>query len=145
MKKSLCAIVALSGLVSTIALADPTLITIEFTCPTTTGTGPNTLVNFGSRIAGYGTELIDGSPAFNSPYFNFSFTTGTYPSPISAGSYSSSGTGFDALSGIVSCSYTSSTTFSPFTVSYQLTNAGGSQISAQTANTITLFQFLGVK
>jgi hypothetical protein len=145
MKKSLALLLA-SLTVSSAALADPSIVTIVFTCPSVTGAGPTVLTNFGARIAGYGTETIDGTPSFNSPYFSGTFAPGAnIPANITSGSYTSSATGFDPTNGLVSCSYTSSTTFAPFTVTYEMVNAGGTQVQSSTASTITLNQFVGVK
>jgi hypothetical protein len=126
-------------------MADPSLITFLFTCPTVTGSGHTVLSNFGSKVAGYGTELIDGNPSFNSPYFSTPISGSTnIPTNLTTGDYSSSATSFDNINGLVFCSYTSSTTFDPFTVAYQLTNGNGGQVAEQTLNTITIFQFLGL-
>lgn len=141
MKKLVLALTAL--LATSTAFADPSIVVIEFTCPTTTGAGPHTLSNYGSRVAGYGTETIDGNPAFNSPYFNFTIGTANIPPLLT--SYSSSGTGYNSITGVVSCSYTSSGAFDPITVVYEMTNSNGGQIAAQTTNTITINQFVGLK
>ena len=144
MKKSILALIAASTLMSSVAIADPSIVTLEFTCPGVTGTGPFVLSNFGGKkIAGYGTETINGDPAFNAPYFSFAIPVGANI-PSSLSTYSSSGTGFDPVTGIVTCSYTSSSTFDPFTVSYQMTNAEGCQVATQTASTITINQFIGL-
>jgi hypothetical protein len=145
MKKTLA--VLLAGLtISGAALADPSIVVIVFTCPAATGSGPTVLSNFGSRIAGYGTQTINGDPSFNSPYFSGTFAVGAnIPPSITAGSYTSTGTSFDPTQGLVTCSYTSSTTFDPFSVIYQMVNAGGTQVATSTASSITLNQFIGFK
>lgn len=145
MKKSLALLLA-SLTFSGAVMADPSIVVIVFTCPTATGAGPGTLTNFGARIAGYGTETIDGTPSFNRPYFSGAIAPGAnIPANITTGSYSSSGTSFDPTEGIVTCSYTSSTTFDPFSVIYQMVNAGGTQVASSTTSTITLNQFVGLK
>lgn len=144
MKKSL-ALLLTSLTISGTALADPTIITIVFTCPTASGAGEQALSNFGSRVAGYGTETINGDPSFNSPYFNGSITGLNVPANLTTGSYISSGTSFDPANGTVICSYTSSTTFDPFSVAYEMVNAFGTQVVTSTDTTITLNQFVGLK
>lgn len=150
MKKTLWAVSFAIGSIAfaSIASASPSLVPLVFTCPTATGTGPNTLVNFGSFIGGYGTELINAVPsAPNQPYFSTTVAPGAnIPVPISAGSYSHSGTNYNSGTGVVSCSYTSGASFDPFTVTYTiLVNGSGGMISAQTTGTITIDQFIGLK
>lgn len=137
-------LIELISLYSPSIFADPTLIAIEFTCPSATGSGPGVLSRYPTRLSGYGTETLNGQPSFNSPYFNYNIQPGDNI-PMSLSTYSNSGTGFDPATGLVSCSFSSSGEFSPFTTVYQMVNAAGGQIAAQTLNSITINQFLGVK
>lgn len=142
MKKFILALLATSSFISAAAFADPSIVTIVFTCPATTGTGPFVLNNFGTLVGGFGTETINGTPAFNSPFFRMTIPIGANI-PSSLTTYSSSGTGFNNGTGQVSCSYTSTGTFDPITVDYQMLNCAGCQIASQTTSSITLNQFLG--
>lgn len=145
MKRSIAiaSLFAIAGLTASTAMADPSIIQIDFTCPSATGAGYQVLTNFGGyKIAGYGIETINGSPAFNSPYFVYMIPGGAnIPGKLTT--YSNSGTDFDSVTGVVSCMYTSSSTFDPFTASYQMTNGQGGQIAGQTNNTISINQFVG--
>jgi len=146
MKKFL-ALFTLAGLMSIplLALADPTAVILSFVCPDTTGAGLNSLSNFSdARIAGYGTLSVAGIPG-RAPYFTYLIPAGAnIPSVLNTGNYTNSATAYDPNNAIVSCSYTSST-FSPFTVSYQLTNGAGGIIDSQTANTIAIVQYVGAR
>jgi hypothetical protein len=123
--------------------ADPSPILLNFTCPNTTGTGANTLSNFGARIAGYGSLTVAGSPA-RAPYFTYTFSSGHFPDLIGSGLYTSSATSFNPVTAVVTCSYVSSGVFDPFTVSYQLTNGNGGVINSQTTSTISITQSVGL-
>lgn len=143
MKKNVLRITLTSiMLISFNSFASPSIITVHIICPNTTNIGLHALTRYPTRVSGYGTETINGAPAFNSPYFNFAIPNGANI-PTSFNTYSSSGASFNFSTGIVSCSYTSSGAFTPFTVQYELTNFMGAQISAQTASTITINQFIG--
>ena len=131
-------------LVSTNVLADPNTVEIGISCPTANGTGTHTLSNFGNRISGYGSESINSNPAPMAPYFNLNFTSGNFPIKIASGAYSSTGTDYDPTTGRVTCSYTSAT-FDPITVTYQMTNGFGGVILSQTAETIVINQYIGLK
>ena len=139
-------LVACSGFVfSCNAIADPNSIQIGFSCPNTSGTGPYNLSNFGWRIAGYGQEFINGTQAPNLPYFNFGFTSGNFPSIVSMGAYSSSGTQYDPATGVVGCIYTSANGFDSFVATYEMTNGNGGYVISQTQNTIVINQYVGLK
>ena len=140
--KKIIAVVSLSvisglGVIPS-AVADPSSVNVEYTCPTTQGNNQHTLRNSGFRIAGYGTSVVNGSPAFNDPFFIFDLVGGNiYPAKISAANYVSDSTDYDSTTGIVSCHY-SSVSAPPFAVSYVTTNGIGGIIVSQTANTITV-------
>lgn len=143
MKKFILALSLIGLTYSAQGIADPAIIAVHFICPTATGAGLHTLARFSGRISGYGTETLNGTPAFNSPLFNFVVPVGANI-PTSLSTYSNSGTGFNLTTGVVSCSFASSGAFSSFTTTYQMTNVAGGQIAAQTANTITINQFIGL-
>lgn len=126
--------------------ADPTVLKLAFTCPLPKGNGINVISNFGSYVAGYGSELIDDNPAFNTPYFIGNIPSGAnIPANIQQGVYVNSGTDFDVTTGMVSCSYKSSTRFDPFTVNYFITNSRGSVITSQSADKININQYVGFR
>lgn len=144
MKKIATAFFIISAISPLSVFADPSIITFEFTCPTTSGGGYHILRNFGTQIAGYGIELINGVPAFNSPYFKTPIANNAnIPTDLSKGSYTSSGTHYDNVNAVISCSYTSSSSFNPFTVSYNLFSNLYTQVVSQSANSITILQFIG--
>ena len=138
--KKIIAIVSLSvisglGVIPS-AVADPSTVSVEYTCPTVQGNNQHTLRNSGFRIAGYGISLVNGSPAFNDPFFVFDLIGGNiYPAKLSNAGYVSDSTDYDSTTGIVSCHY-SSVSAPPFAVSYFTTNGIGGIIVSQTANTI---------
>jgi hypothetical protein len=141
MKRLICT-VSLLGL-TTVSIANPTLIAVKFICPSATGAGLHTLARFNGHISGYGTETLNNTPAFNSPLFSYSVPAGANI-PMSLSSYSNSGTSFDFATGLVSCSFASSGPFSPFTTTYQMTNVAGGQVAVKTVNSIIINQYIGL-
>lgn len=146
MKRSviLAAIVAISSLATTpVVMAAPSFIPIDFTCPSAVGSGPHVLSRFGSTISGYGQEVVDGSPAFNSPHFVYYVSSPNIPAKLT--SYYNDGTDFDSINSVVSCMYTSSGGYDSFVATYAMTNGYGGQIVSSTSNTISLNQLVGLK
>lgn len=148
MKKhiGLISLLALSGLfANSSAIADPNIIEIGISCPDASGTGSNTLSNWGGRIAGYGRESINSVSMPIQPYFSIGTAGGHFPSRISDGHYASTSTQYDPTLGIVTCGYTSAAGFDPINVPYDLTNGAGGVIVTQTLSTIVIYQYIGLK
>jgi hypothetical protein len=135
-----------SLMASPIVMADPGSVSAVFTCPTISGSDMQTLRNWGYRITGYGTEVIDGNPDMYAPFFNYYVPSGAnLPANLAEGSYTSSSTSYESTTGIVGCNYTSSGGYDAFGVVYQTTHGDGGIITAQTANTITVAFTVGAK
>ena len=149
MKRSVAyaSLLAVSGILTTFnAIAEPNIIEIGILCPDASGTGNNTLSNWGSGlIAGYGKESINSAPSPQAPYFSVRVVGANFPSRISDGNYASTGTQYDPTQATVTCSYASSSGFDPINVNYALTNGVGGVIIYNTVNTIVLNQYVGLK
>lgn len=129
-----------------VALADPSIIEIAFTCPSPTGTDVHTLTNFGNRIAGYGSETVAGNPAINLPFFSGYIVGGAnIPAKLSVGAYANDSTDFDGTNGTISCKYASFAGYDAFTVDYTLTNVQGGLITNQTPDSITINAYIGLR
>jgi hypothetical protein len=142
MKKIFGLFLALISLSAVNAFSDPIAMTMVFTCPCATGTGPGTLVNFGANVGGYGGETINGTAVANPPYFKGA-ATANLPGNIPDGDYTSSGTTYDYPTGTITCKY-SSATYSEISVSYEMINTAGIQVVSNTSDSITLNQFIGL-
>jgi hypothetical protein len=147
MKKVIIALLLSAvALVPQLATADPSVVELAFTCPTTTGTDIHTLANFGNRIAGYGTETLAGTPAINLPFFSTVVATGAnIPAKLNQGSYANDATDFDNINSFVSCHYASFGGYDAFTVYYFITNGRGGVITSQTPNTISINVYVGMR
>jgi hypothetical protein len=150
MKKSvLFAIMAASiGLgVSQMATAgNPSLVPFFFHCPVVAASGTHVLLNDGAKISGYGSEKINKESTSNNPYFSGAISVGAnIPGDLTTGGYANSGTSYDPQTGMVTCSYTSSTTFDPFSVQYAVTGGLGGMVTTSTVDELTFKKFLGVK
>jgi hypothetical protein len=136
----------LSSLAVPAAMAAPSSVEINLTCPALTGSGA--LYNFGSYIGGYGSETINGNPSSPSvPFFVGEIASGAnIPSDLTTGSYANDSTAFAVAGGVISCNYVSSASpaFDPITVTYTLTNANFITLVNQTNNSITLAQYMGL-
>lgn len=115
---------------------------VSFLCPKTKfdpGNVGNVLVNDGTTISGTGEEFIDGhttlpfKPPFSTPKPNQNI-----PDDLKDGNYYRSATSYLASTGTVTCHYTSSAGFAPFTVSYTMQNGRNATIHASTVNYIAL-------
>lgn len=151
MKKAIpiTAFMILSNLiVSPIAMADPSPVKIHFQCPSISDNNSDihALINSGDRIAGYGTELIDGNSSINMPYFSYTVpTTADFPALLAANYYQNSGTSYNSKDGIVSCQYTSMNGSNPFAVSYKMTNGSGGVAIFQGQDRIDINLYVGLK
>lgn len=138
---------ALASLATTqMVIADPSSERYTFICPSIVGVAPRILTHFGDHIAGYGVEYVNFNAKTPDPYFTGTVVTGSnIPYSLSSGSYSNSNTSYASATGTVSCNYTSTIGFDPFTVSYALTNGKGGIIAAASANTIDIDLPIGFK
>lgn len=146
MKKVTCSLgklVIISSLaISSIAGAvdlGPTSTSIVINCPYTQG-GPNVLTNFGSYIAGYGTENILSQ--YNQIYFITNGSIDNVPSSLT--NYYCESVAYNSTTSTVTCNYQSSLPTEPlFSVSYSITNGIGGAVVAQTGNSINILLPLG--
>jgi hypothetical protein len=120
-----------SCLLSAAVLAYPVANNATFDCPAANG-----LSNFGSYLAGFGSESIAG--VTNTIYFQ-SIQSLPAGIPDSLANYSNSATSYNMATGYVTCSFTSSNSAeSNFDISYYVTNGKGGVIQSQANNTISI-------
>ena len=123
MKKAIIAsLLAVSGLAAmpTMAAAVVDVDTFRFECPNASGGVPSErLTNYGTYCRGMG-ELNNGSIKVR-PIFHGVSGAGI-PLDLSTGSYSHAGAQYNPSTGRITCLFTSSAGFSPFSVSYEGTN-----------------------
>ena len=126
---------------SSIVTSNPVALSVEFVCPGTQGT-QNIVTNFGSYIAGYGTEFILSNN--NNVYFKSNCLQDGTPRKLT--NYNSSATDYDSTTGKVTCTYTSNNSIEPnFSVGYYLTNGRGGTIQSQSNNVIAINLPVGFK
>ena len=119
------------------------IVPFTFVCPNASGSGPNTLINYGQNIGGYGTETINSAPSGSNPYFTTSIrNTDNIPLNLIDGKYINAGANY--YLNVVSCNYSSTNTFDPFTVQYTMTNGKSSFVTAATNNSITISRYEGL-
>lgn len=122
-------------------IANPVGVPADLVCPSTQGTS-NVLTNFGSYIAGFGTESI--LSVGNSVYFKSNSLPDDMPRKLV--NYFNESTDYDSTNGKVTCTYASSVPTDPrFAVYYRLTNGTGGVIQAQTSNSISLMFQVGLQ
>lgn len=150
---SLKSIVALSGIViSSITMANtinsaaqiitnPVGQPSDIYCPSTQGT-TNVVTNFGSYIAGFGTQF---SLSNNQPiYFKSGLPAPGTPRKLL--SYFNESIDYDSTTGNISCTYASNNFGEPpFSVDYLLTNGRGGIVVGQSNNSISLIFQIGFK
>lgn len=129
------------AIANSIISSNPVALFVEFVCPGIQGT-TNIVTNFGSYIAGYGTEFILSNS--NSVYFRSSCTTESVPHKLT--NYSNLSTDYDSTTGKITCTYTSNNQDDPnFSVAYFLTNGRGGTIQSQSNNVISVNLPVGFK
>jgi hypothetical protein len=120
MKKSIIALIALSGFVTLPAIAAGDLDTFRFECPNASGGVPTErLTNYGSYIRGMGEENIGANKT--RPIFSGIPSAGV-PLDLSTGGYGHAGTQYNPSTGRITCLYTSAQGKDAFNVSYVAEN-----------------------
>jgi hypothetical protein len=120
MKKSIIALIALSGFVALPAIAAGDLNTFRFECPNASGGSPTErLTNYGSYISGMGEENVDSNKTL--PLFSGIPSAGV-PLDLSKGGYGHAGTQYNPSTGRVTCLFTSTQGKDAFNVSYVADN-----------------------
>ena len=134
--RSVVSLLAVSTIMFTpvITHADPIGLYVDIYCPYTQGSD-HVITNFGNYIGGYGSENIVSQNR------DIYFASPSLPAdmPTSLTNYYSESTAYNATSGKVSCTYTSSNPAEPrFIVSYTLTNGKGGALNWQNNNSISI-------
>lgn len=128
----LVSVALMSSLSASIALAATThVVKVTMNCPDISDKTKDKLTNYGTYIAGIGTERVNSdSPTF--PLFQGPVVPGAnIPTDLKAAGYDGNGVNYNPANGAVTCYFTSSMGFDPFSVSYLMTNAlGGFTVSS---------------
>ena len=146
MNKTTIALLVTTGVLaatSSVYADQPSALSILLTCPVPNAT-QNALTNFGTYVAGSGTETIQNQ---NPADVNFK-SVGALPAgvPQSLLSYLNQAVVYDSTTGQVTCNYVSTESQYPaISASYTVTNGlGATQVKA-TDSSITLSVPFGVK
>jgi hypothetical protein len=135
----------MSLIVTSNAIATPNTVEVGISCPNGSGSGYNSLSNFGRKIHGYGKESINSIPGSHAPYFSYHFTSGHFPANIANGSYTNTGVDYDPTSGAIICKFTSANGYDPINVVYHMKNGKGGVVLSQTQDEIVFLQYIGLK
>lgn len=120
MKKSIMALIVLSGFNAMPAMAAVDLDTFRFECPNASGGVPSErLTNYGTYIRGMGESNIGANKI--RPIFRGIPSAGV-PLDLSTGAYSHAGAQYNPSTGRITCLYTSGNGKDPFNVSYVAEN-----------------------
>jgi len=148
MRKSLkfvSAAIFLSVSLSSFAFESPSSVTVDLNCPLPFSGGPEALTNFGDKIAGYGNEMVNGSPSMNQPYFIGKIDQNA-SIPADLFSYQPTDTSYDSTTGVIGCHFESMEPDNePFAVYYKLTNGLGGQVMSQGPENISIMVPFGFK
>ena len=113
---------AISGLASSIAIAQDNVVKITVNCPKI-GNSSGDVVNYGISLAGEGDERINGGAPVDLLFQAPMLVGSNIPVDLKASGYNNSGTSYNASTGAVMCKYSSSKGFSPFAIGYSMVNA----------------------
>ena len=120
---SLISVAVLSCSISPIAFAVTKHVTkITINCPDISKKTKDKLTNYGTYIAGFGTERVN-SDAPTHPLFQSPINPGEIPFDLKAAGYDGTSVKYNPTTGIVTCYYQSSLAFDSFSVSTTLLNA----------------------
>jgi hypothetical protein len=116
-------VVAISSLSATVALAAGHHTKITMDCPDISMKTKDKLTNYGTYIAGLGTERVNSDTA-TYPLFQGPIVPGAnIPVDLKEAGYDGSGVSYNPANGAVTCYFKSSKGFDPFSVSYLMMNA----------------------
>lgn len=146
MKKSfigICSVISL--LIATSAMAVPGNTSIRLDCPGIAAHGVEIVTNYGTYLSGPGLERV-GSNTATFPLFSGLIQAGlNVPLDLVTAGYANAGTSYDNGSGVVTCSYASALGFSPFNLTYTLSNGIGGIVTKSGTEEINLMLQVGLK
>lgn len=136
MKKTMIALVVLSGFTAIPVMAAGDLDTFRFECPNASGGTPSErLTNYGTYVRGMGEESI--GPNKTLPIFTGIPSAGV-PLDLSTGGYAHSGAQYNPSTGRITCLFTSSLAKPSFNVSYAAENIKNGWVLKADNSTITI-------
>lgn len=121
-------------------IANPIGVPVDITCPSAQG-NTNVITNFGSYIAGYGSEsVLSGS---NLIYFKSNSLPDDIPRKLT--NYFNESADYDSTTGRISCVFASNTSDPRFSIAYFSTNGLGGIVQAQSNNSISIIFPVGIR
>lgn len=143
MKKAIViALLALSELTATSAMAAVDLDTFRFECPNASGGTPSErLTNYGTYLRGMGEANI-GANKILAIYHGVS--SPGIPLDLSTGGYAHAGAQYNPSSGRITCLYVSPLGFDPFNVTYKAQNIKNGWIVKADNSSITVRVLAGL-
>lgn len=125
----LVSVAIISGLSTSIAIAAGHVVKITMDCPDISNKTKDKLTNYGTFIAGLGTERVNGDTATH-PLFQGPIVQGAnIPVDLKAAGYDGDSVTYNPVNGAVVCNFKSNKGFDPFSVSYVMKNALGGSVT----------------
>lgn len=141
----LVSVTVISSLSVSVTLAAGHYVKVTMNCPDISNKTKDKLTNYGTYIAGLGTERVD-SDSPTHPLFQGPIVTGSnIPVDLKAAGYDGSSVNYNPENGAVTCYFTSSKGFDPFSVSYVMQNALGGTTRSSGDEEIKLKFPIGLK
>lgn len=136
-----------TSLFSLSTFAATELVNINIECPRTKDDGGTTGIgvvhNDGLIINGMGKEIINGKN-FPNPIFSGE-TPSDVPTRIEIGAYYRSDVTYEPEKGNVTCFYSSTAGYPPFTIDYHIINGRGGMMKYKTPKSIYVSYMVGIK
>jgi len=123
----------------------PHVLFLSFLCPHITPLSPGDpyiLKNTGGSITGLGIEVANGKRVPD-PMFTGLALSGI-PLDLETGHYNRSSTDYNPLDGLITCNYTSTGTFPPFSVVYLPAKGEGGSVNYKTEKIISIRLLFGL-
>lgn len=138
--------ISISALSTSIALASDHIVKITMDCPSIKEKGVNDkVVNYGTYIAGTGTERVNGDCASH-PLFQGTIVPGSdIPIDLKAAKYHNCGVEYNPTTGGVICKYKSFCGHDPFTIGYVMKNANDGTVAGSGKEQIHIKLPVGLK
>jgi len=116
-------VAVVSGLSASVAFAAGHNYKLTMDCPDISSKTKEMITNYGTYIAGEGTERVNSDVATHPLFQGPTVPGANIPVDLKASGYANSGVSYNASSGSITCNFNSSMGFDPFSISYLMTNA----------------------
>lgn len=134
----LVAIAAVSSLSASLAFAQGQIYKATVDCPDIGSSDKETVINYGTYLAGTGLLKVNGGPA-SEPLFQGPIVPGSnIPAKLPGHGYIQNGVMYNPTNGAVICKYRSTLGFDSFSVSYMMKNALNGTVASSSNDEIHL-------